>query len=132
MWIEPKTNWTNQDYFNLDPDYARIKGNIEYIQEFSETMNMVFQIDPMLTYTIDEIPLVDFFNTIVENVRKVENGTYVVSSMLPMRDYTQNGVIFDENDLNAIEKNLLIVYNLLMGKWSSLNKLDFMLGVDEL
>ena len=51
MWIEPKTNWTNQDYFNLDPDYARIKGNIEYIQEFSETMNMVFQIDPMLTYT---------------------------------------------------------------------------------
>ena len=74
----------------------------------------------------------DFFNTIVENVRKVENGTYVVSSMLPMRDYTQNGVIFDENDLNAIEKNLLIVYNLLMGEWSSLNKLDFMLGVDEL
>lgn len=132
MWIEPKTNWTNEDYFNLDPDYSRIKGNIEYIKEFAEMMNKVFHIDPMNTYTIEEIPLVDFFNTIVSNVRKVEEGTYVVSSMQPMRDYTQNGVIFDANDLNTIEKNLLIVYNLLMGEWSSLNKLEFMLGVDEI
>ena len=31
-WIEPKTNWTSQDFFNIE-DYNRIIGNIAYLKE---------------------------------------------------------------------------------------------------
>ena len=37
-WTPPKTNWVNGDAFNLDPDYNRIKGNIEYLIALSEEM----------------------------------------------------------------------------------------------
>lgn len=35
-WTTPKTNWVDGDYFNLNPDYNRIKGNIEYLIALSE------------------------------------------------------------------------------------------------
>lgn len=34
-WVTPKTNWVDGDYFNINPDYNRIKGNIEYLLTLS-------------------------------------------------------------------------------------------------
>ena len=33
VWTEPKTNWSSakNEYFNIEPDYQRIKGNIEFL-----------------------------------------------------------------------------------------------------
>lgn len=134
-WIEPKTDWTNwsssnEVYFNLDPDYARIKNNVLYIQEFSEKLNKHFDVH-LEDYTIDDFPYEDFFNNIVESVRTIEENTYLLDYET-MRDYVENGKVWNASDLNAIERNLQKVYNLLNGEYNSLMKLSFMLGVDEI
>lgn len=129
MWTEPKTDWKNGEYFNLDVDYARIKGNILYIVEFAEKLNKTFNVE-LSEYTIEELPYEDFFNNIVYAVEEIEKAYPIVYD--DMRNYQENNVIWDENDLNTIEKNTKKVYNLLMGEWNCISKLEFMLGVDEL
>ena len=32
MWVEPKTNWKQDDFFNVG-DYNRIKGNLNEIRQ---------------------------------------------------------------------------------------------------
>lgn len=129
MWTEPKTDWKNGEYFNLDVDYARIKGNILYIVEFAEKLNKTFNVE-LSEYTIEELPYEEFFNNIVYAVEEIEKAYPIVYD--DMRNYQENNVIWDENDLNTIEKNTKKVYNLLIGEWNCIRKLDFMLGVDEL
>lgn len=129
MWTEPKTDWKNGEYFNLDVDYARIKGNILYIVEFAEKLNKTFNVE-LSEYTIEELPYEEFFNNIVYAVEEIEKAYPIVYD--DMRNYQENNVIWDENDLNTIEKNTKKVYNLLIGEWNCISKLDFMLGVDEL
>ncbi len=129
MWTEPKTDWKNGEYFNLDVDYARIKGNILYIAEFAEKLNKTFNVE-LSEYTIEELPYEEFFNNIVYAVEEIEKAYPIVYD--DMRNYQENNVIWDENDLNTIEKNTKKVYNLLIGEWNCISKLDFMLGVDEL
>lgn len=129
MWTEPKTDWKNGEYFNLDVDYARIKGNILYIAEFAEKMNKTFNVE-LSEYTIEGLPYEEFFNNIVYAVEEIEKACPIVYD--DMRNYQENNVIWDENDLNTIEKNTKKVYNLLIGEWNCISKLDFMLGVDEL
>lgn len=129
MWTEPKTDWKNGEYFNLDVDYARIKGNILYIVEFAEKLNKTFNVE-LSEYTIEELPYEEFFNNIVYAVEEIEKAYPIVYD--DMRNYQENNAIWDENDLNTIEKNTKKVYNLLMGEWNCISKLEFMLGVDEL
>lgn len=129
MWTEPKTDWKNGEYFNIDVDYARIKGNILYIVEFAEKLNKTFNVE-LSEYTIEELPYEEFFNNIVYAVEEIEKAYPIVYD--DMRNYQENNVIWDENDLNTIEKNTKKVYNLLMGEWNCISKLEFMLGVDEL
>lgn len=129
MWTEPKTDWKNGEYFNLDVDYARIKGNILYIVEFAEKLNKTFNVE-LSEYTIEELPYEEFFNNIVYAVEEIEKAYPIVYD--DMRNYQENNVIWDENDLNTIEKNTKKLYNLLMGEWNCISKLEFMLGVDEL
>jgi hypothetical protein len=129
MWTEPKTDWKNGEYFNLDVDYARIKGNILYIAEFAEKLNKTFNVE-LSEYTIEELPYEEFFNNIVYAVEEIEKAYPIVYD--DMRNYQENNVIWDENDLNTIEKNTKKVYNLLIGERNCISKLDFMLGVDEL
>lgn len=129
MWTEPKTDWKNGEYFNLDVDYARIKGNILYIVEFAEKLNKTFNVE-LSEYTIEELPYEEFFNNIVYAVEEIEKAYPIVYD--DMRNYQENNLIWDENDLNTIEKNTKKVYNLLMGERNCMSNLEFMLGVDEL
>ena len=41
-WTEPKTNWTENDFFNIK-DYNRIKNNIAYLTE--DVSNIVAPVD---------------------------------------------------------------------------------------
>lgn len=129
-WITPKTNWTNNDYFNVTPDYGRIKGNILYLKDRATELNRNYSIS-LGDYDRTSIPTIDFFNNIVESVKKLQNA-YTYTSFKSIRNYTENGLIWNANDLNSIEKNIEIIYNLIIGEIENINKLEFMLGVDNL
>ena len=105
IWQEPKTTWKNSDYFNLSPDYQRIKGNIEYLHELSLKLFKTYIIYNLNTYQIIDFPKADFFNNIVYDVDMINRNTVNVSCS-QMRSYTPNGLIWTYDDLNIIEKNI--------------------------
>lgn len=98
-WVTPKTNWVDGDYFNLS-DYARIKGDIEYLQVFNHGSKVLEAV------SITTIPLVDFFNNIVIAIEEM----YLDSGMTR---YSTNGRIWNAEELNRIEGALLFGYNSL-------------------
>lgn len=130
-WITPKTNWKPTDYFNLDPDYNRIKGNIEYLFEYSKKLYVPPDIIPMGEYNFSDDPYVEFFNNIVDNTKNLADGTFVPDGFYDMPRYTENNKIWTENELNAIEKNQEMLYNSYKGQFNLLPMLEFELGGTE-
>lgn len=140
-WIEPKTDWKQTydsagnytgDYFNLNPDYNRIKGNIQYIKEFSEQLYVDFPMITMSDFTIDGFPFDTFLNNIVDNITRLEANLYKPPTDVAMNRYTGGAVGWNAEELNIIEGNILRLHNAITGQWNILNKLSYMMGVDEL
>ena len=70
-WNTPKTNWSNGDRFNLDPDYNRIKGNIEYLIALSKTMYPDYNTPTLETAEISGFPKASFFNNVVDSTKAI-------------------------------------------------------------
>lgn len=131
VWQEPKTNWKNGDYFNLSPDYQRIKGNIEYLYDISLLLFPLYKIYELGMYTIDQFPRADFFNTIVYDTDLINKGTLNKSNptFKSMRTYVPNGLIWGKDDLNIIEENLEMLYKeLKIKRYDNVPKLPIVLG----
>lgn len=127
-WTTPKTNWKNGDYFNVNPDYNRIKGNIEWLTDFAETLYGSFEAPTLDTMTTASIPYVDFFNNIVEATSAILDNCLSPQGARPMRLYSANGLGFSAEELNAIETNHLLLYQALPEVRNGLTKLSFTLG----
>lgn len=131
VWIEPKINWKATDYFNLDPDYNRIKGNIEYMKELSNKMYSDFPLIEMGAFTIQDMPFDTFLNNIVDNVSQLESNLYKPPDNAEMKRYKGGEVGWNADELNIIEGNILRLYNAIMGQWNCLQKMPCLMGVDE-
>ena len=127
-WITPKTNWVNGDRFNLDPDYNRIKGNIEYLIALSKTMYLDYDTPALETASIDDFPKVSFFNNVVDSTRAILSNCYSPVGARNMRSYISNGIVWNASELNAIEHNHLLLYHALTRQKSGIRRLQITLG----
>lgn len=127
-WITPKTNWVNGDRFNLDPDYARIKGNIEYLTELSKTLYLDYDTPALENASIEGFPKVSFFNNVVDSTKAILSNCYSPVGAKSMRSYISNGIVWNADELNAIENNHLLLYNALTRQKSVVRKLQITLG----
>ena len=127
-WTTPKTDWVDGDYFNLNPDYNRIKGNIEYLIELSKTMYSEYAAPEMESADIAGYPKVAFFNNVVNATKAILNNCYSPSGSKSMRIYSSNGVGWSAAELNAIENNHLLLYKAFMGQKEGIRRLQFKLG----
>lgn len=127
-WITPKTDWVDGDYFNLNPDYARIKGNIEYLINLSKTMYADYSAPTLETATITGYPRVSFFNNVVNATKAVLESCYTPSGAKTMRLYSSNGVGWTAAELNTIERNHLLLYKAFMGQKAGIPRIQFTLG----
>lgn len=127
-WITPKTNWVDGDYFNLNPDYNRIKGNIEYLIELSKEMYADYSSPTLETVSIDGYPKVSFFNNVVNSTKAILNNCYSPKGHKSMRVYSSNNVGWNAAELNAIETNHLLLYLALTGQKSGIRRLQYTLG----
>lgn len=138
-WTEPKITWTGAsgEYFNVD-DYTRIKGNIEYLSErISATMNYV-AINSMKTYVVGAIPKYYELNRVTSNVAKLMNACNGINYFFEytqywstMRTLKAGGTAWNYIDLNAIEHNLLIIYDFVESVYATKVKLPTKLGIRE-
>lgn len=127
-WVTPKINWVNGDRFNIDPDYNRIKGNIEYLIELSKTIYLDYDTPNLETVSVNGFPKVSFFNNVVDSTKAILSNCYSPKGTRDMRSYFSNGVVWDASELNAIESNHLLLYNALTQQKSSIPKLQITLG----
>lgn len=127
-WVTPKTNWANGDRFNLDPDYNRIKGNIEYLITLSKTMYPDYDTPTLETANIIGFPKVSFFNNVVDSTKAILSNCYSPVGARDMRSYISNGVVWNASELNAIENNHLLLYNAFTGQKSAIPRLQITLG----
>ncbi len=140
-WVTPKTNWVGSDFFNANPDYERIKGNIEYLHTIGQQLYGSFAITTMIepTYNADgtctTIPTKSFYNNIVNNIVTIKENTTTPINYQSMRTYGSGifGVedyIWTYKEMNVIEKNILWLYIVLQGQINILEQLPFNLESD--
>lgn len=127
-WVTPKTNWSNGDRFNLDPDYNRIKGNIEHLIALSKTMYQDYDAPALETADVVGFPKASFFNNVVDSTKAILSNCYSPRGTRDMRSYISNGVVWDASELNAIENNHLLLYNAFTQQKSAIPKLQIRLG----
>ena len=127
-WITPKTDWVDGDYFNLDPDYNRIKNNIEYLISLTEELYNDYPHPTLESADILGYPTVTFFNNVVNATNAMLKDCYSPNGSQPTRVYASNGVGWNATELNTIERNHLLLYDALLGQKSCVPNLQITLG----
>nr|DAO24808.1 MAG TPA: hypothetical protein [Caudoviricetes sp.] len=125
-WTEPKTNWTENDYFNIE-DYNRIKNNIDYLMK--EVGYVVKPVDGTdmgedVTSTL-AVWKSDQFNAFESNMDKV---VAAMGDEFDKRRYFPNGAFINADSLNRIEQACLDTYTGVKKQETCLTRLDFRLG----
>lgn len=127
-WTEPKTNWVNGDYFNLEPDYTRIKGNIEHLIALSKEMYPDYPTPTLESVDVMGYPTALFFNNVVDATKSIMTYCYTPIGAKSMRAYSSNGVGWNASELNVIEENHRLLYDVLMRQRAGRHRLPITLG----
>lgn len=131
-WQTPKTNWASSDYFTIDPDYERIRGNILYVWTMGTSVYGAVLNTVMRDVTPQDVPTEEFPNAVVNSLQEFFDECIAPGGAQGMILYEGNGRAWNAAELNIIENNTLLAYNAVRSIYSTLPMLEFDLGVDEL
>ena len=126
-WVTPKTNWVSSDYFNIE-DYNRIRGNIQYVYEYALRLYKVFGIDVMQERTLGGAVAAELLNDVENNLDKIVENTYNLIEYRPSKSFEPGQAAWNYDDLNRIERNLLLIITMLESQEAGLRRLAFELG----
>jgi hypothetical protein len=107
-WITAKTDWNVDDYYNFD-DLNRVENNTDYI--YDELVNLGYS--PTLSTintsrTKSSIDYYDDINRIESNIKALADASYDPLGWLePETDWISVYKVFDYNDANRLESNLV-------------------------
>ena len=126
-WIEPKTDWTSESYFNAD-DYNRITSNITYLYDLLSTLFLGVD-SSIIGEEKNAYSLIYAreINEIEEKLSELNSLTYNLNIGQQM-EYMDNGRTMDYNELNRIEEACLKIYKTMVSHKDSLKRLSFVLG----
>ena len=129
-FIDPKTNWRDLEFFNLDPDYSRIKADIEVIKEYTDSLYPDVSITNMpKEYSISDDIYSEVPNNIVKSIEQIRSGSITPDGYAQMSTYIDGQPAWNANELNAIENNVRLLYNMFVRQEEALQKLPIMLGI---
>ena len=126
-WQRPKTTWAETDSFRLSPDYERIRGNLLYLRQRAAAVTERPEYGTMEDYTVDGVPLADFFNRVEENLAALAAAVQPRPEYAT-RTFVPGDLVWDWRDLERIEGMLLQIYNDLNAIENGQQKLAFCLG----
>lgn len=127
-WIEPKTNWSVNDRFNIG-DFNRIKNNLNYLRD--KVVQLIRPLDisdmgaDMTSYS--EYWNVDIFNLFETNLEKIAKNSYGENYGESLR-FFENGGFIKYDELNRIESATLDIYNMLVNQEAGMRRMPFVLG----
>jgi len=108
-WIEPKTDWTSEDYFNAE-DLNRIENNTLEVINFLRSIQ--FDAPDVVTVIDRNIQNVEFLssiNRVEQNIEETRKA-FLVPNVPGIRPATWTiGRTFDYRDANRLENNLKLM-----------------------
>ena len=128
MWQQPKTDWRESDFFNIE-DYNRIKENLKEIriQALLLWPDFVFEeMGPDKTYQ-DYGFYADEINRFEANVDHICQGTFPFA-VGERQTFFDNQPFIDWKELNRIEKACLTMYMNITGRRNGIPRLSFRLS----
>ena len=130
-WLEPKTDWQADDYFNIQ-DYNRIKGNLNEIRVQALTLWPDFPFEEMgadKTYQ-DYGFYADEINRFEENVEHICEGTFPFA-VGEKQTFYENTPFITWEELNRIEEACRLMYSNIQSRISGRRMLGFVLNGGE-
>ena len=127
-WLEPKTDWQADDYFNIQ-DYNRIKGNLNEIRAQALVMWPDFPFEDMgedKTYQ-DYGFYADEINRFEENVEHICEGTFPFAVEAKQTFY-ENTPFITWEELNRIEEACRLMYSNIRSRIEGRRRLAFVLN----
>ena len=128
MWQPPKTNWKENDFFNIE-DYNRIKGNINEIRSQALLLWPDFEFEEMgadKTYQ-DYGFYADEINRFEANVDHICAGTYLFQ-VGSRQTFYDNQPFIDWKELNRIEESCQLIYSNIQSRYHGRKILSFTLN----
>lgn len=120
-WQEPKTNWVKNDYYNFE-DLDRVENNTALLAEMiTDYSGMHIVITIVLERDVKRFEFYDSMNRIEENIQTLADNFYEPIGWETVKTDWLSGKRFDYRDANRLEKNLLLLYNLLTKVLDSMN-----------
>lgn len=127
MWIQPKTDWTKDDYFNA-ADFNRIKNNLISLRDLANRMYKDFDITSLGNdKTYRDYFYADEINQIESNFEKINRLT-INANYGETPTYKDNGYIMTFEELNRLERAMLDLYGKLANQAEGMRRLTFNLG----
>lgn len=127
MWREPKTDWSPNDFFNLE-DYQRIKENLEYLHGYAYHLFPTIEIAEMRVRASRlDLPRAYDFNRFENNLEVINSNTFG-NEIGDTLEYSPNGITIDADEMNRIESACLLLYGQLHERGKNHNHLSFKLG----
>lgn len=126
-WIEPKTDWTENDFFNA-VDYNRIIGNIAYLKAYSDDLFLnVTNVSLGEEKTYTSLIYAREINDIEQALERLNLETYEFD-IGETQTYKQNKQTPLWSEYNRLESAILLLHNTMVAHKGSLSRLAFKLG----
>ena len=128
MWKQPKTDWRETDFFNVE-DYNRIKGNLEEIRAQALVLWPEFAFEEMgedKTYE-DYGFYADEINRFDENIDNLCAGTFPFA-VGERKTFYENQPFIDWKELNRLEEASRLIYGNIRGRTEGRRRLAFTLN----
>lgn len=109
MWIEPKTDWTQNDDYNYF-DMNRVETNTKHIADYLTGIS--YRIPELVVKTDRDMSSLDFLidiNRVEANIETIKKNFITPPGYEDRKNWTL-GTGFDYRDANRLEQNLLLLY----------------------
>ena len=131
MWQQPKTDWLEDDFFNV-VDYNRIKGNLNEIRSQALILWPDFKFEEMgadksyqdYGFYADEI------NRFETNIDHICAGTFPFA-VGERQTFYENQLFIDWKELNRIEEACRLIYSNIQSRITGRRHLAFILNGGE-
>lgn len=114
MLINPKTNWTSEDYYNFG-DINKVETNMQIVANYLESIGYTIPLENIVNNRdMLSIDFISSINRLERNLDSIRTNMITPPSYEDMKVWT-NKIGFNFEDANRYEKNLLLLY-----KWAQL------------
>lgn len=118
MWITPKTDWTAQDFLDLEVDFSRIEGNIHELLLTVQDYGYPLTLDEKTAWTKQDFLTAADYNRIVGNIASLE-GILIVPPGLPALSTKADKAVLGYTDMNTLEIHIAMLKNVADGTTQS-------------